>query len=513
MVATKARSAACIELLAAAGAKLQPCTADDNPLMVAVCNEDVDCISALIGACACSWLAMTASDGNTALEAALSRRNASLTKLLAAAMPKLTVRAGVFAPNANVGRPRGTRGHGGIIGVEEILRAASDPAWREAGRLACIAALQDESRWRRRRPLALVCEQRQAARDAALARRVLQQDDDSGVGGVDSDGVATSGDYTATTLSGGGIKQCQGAGVKERPAVDNLLAAVSTGDAERLWRLINAGADVNAVVRTKTGDAALHVAVEGGHRECAAALVEAGANTGVANTLGITPLLAACANGHVGCAQVMVDHCTMQGVAGDALVIAAWRGQKACVALLAKAGHMGLVHSVFGRHALLAAVATGHIGCVSTLARHGANLEVNLTVGRTALQVAVESGNAECVGALIAAGADVDPAKTRRESRSHGGLWDDEEPVFRAMKLGSPAIVALLLRAGAAQDLLAALDENSYRRWDETMREVLQCEARWRRRRGLLLLREQRIAARDAVEARKRSKGKRRKGQ
>ena len=48
--------------------------------------------------------------------------------------------------------------HGWAVAVEER-------------RVATVAVLQDESRWRRRRPLALIREQRRAVRDAGLVHK------------------------------------------------------------------------------------------------------------------------------------------------------------------------------------------------------------------------------------------------------------------------------------------------------------------------------------------------------
>ena len=43
-------------------------------------------------------------------------------------------------------------------------------------RVACVALLQGQARWRRRRPLALIREQRRAVRDAGLVHKVWKRE-------------------------------------------------------------------------------------------------------------------------------------------------------------------------------------------------------------------------------------------------------------------------------------------------------------------------------------------------
>ena len=120
---------------------------------------------------------------------------------------------------------------------------------------------------------------------------------------------------------------------------------------------------------------------------------------------------------------------------------------------------------------------------------------------------AAKNGSEACVSLLLQAGANVNAANER-----------DYTPLDRAVENGSVACIALLLNAGAHTCVLrglwrvhrpdqAALADESHRDHDRAVAmekrriaivAVLQSEYRWRRRRPLALIREQRRAVRDA---------------
>ncbi|XP_065192896.1 myotrophin-like [Sycon ciliatum] len=84
---------------------------------------------------------------------------------------------------------------------------------------------------------------------------------------------------------------------------DDLLWAVKNGDLEQV-KSLSASADVNAVL--KNGRMALHYAADFGQAEVIEYLLSIGANVDLADSYGITPLLAAIYEGHLECVQLLV---------------------------------------------------------------------------------------------------------------------------------------------------------------------------------------------------------------
>ena len=121
-------------------------------------------------------------------------------------------------------------------------------------------------------------------------------------------------------------------------------------------------------------------------------------------------------------------------------------------------------HNWFGQTALHAAVIHHHAGCASDLAKAGANVDAtDLQYGYTPLYRAAQSGCQGCVSLLLKAGAKLGAVAS-----------DGNTPLFLAQRSGHSGVVAML-----------------------------QGESRWRRRRALALIREQREAGSDWGKARK----------
>ena len=128
---------------------------------------------------------------------------------------------------------------------------------------------------------------------------------------------------------------------------------------------------------------------------------------------------------------------------------------------------------------------------MSALVAAGADVEAADENGNTALALEAMQGNAACVSTLLAAGADVDAANK-----------DSKTALMWAAMTGHKACVSLLLAAGA--DVEAANRDGgtalmlAARYGQAACVALLQGAARWRRRRPLALIREQRRAVRDA---------------
>ena len=155
-----------------------------------------------------------------------------------------------------------------------------------------------------------------------------------------------------------------------------------------------------------------------------------------------------------------------------------------------------------GATALQHAAALGRVGCLSDLIMAGADVEHRDWDGTTPLCIATMEQQPACVSLLLWAGADVNAANNNEQFRRCG--WT---PLHLAASEGDVACVTMLLAAGAKL-LIVARDGTTPLYWacenDFTaVVALMQSESRWRRRRALALIREQRQAGRDWGKARK----------
>ena len=122
-------------------------------------------------------------------------------------------------------------------------------------------------------------------------------------------------------------------------------------------------------------------ACDKGHRECAQALIDAGAavDTSTVSNYGNTALMYACASGHQECAQALI-------VAGAAVD---------------KVNNNGIT-------ALMWACVPGHHECARALIDAGAALDSLNNAGKTALMIAVESPSLDEIWEECSAERDVD---------------------------------------------------------------------------------------------------------
>ena len=122
------------------------------------------------------------------------------------------------------------------------------------------------------------------------------------------------------------------------------------------------------------------------------------------------------------------------------------------------------------------------------------------TTSKEQLFKAAEDGDRSTLQALLAASTPVD-----LESKH---FWDDQTALHAAARQGHAACVSLLLQAGAKLGGAATNDGSTplarARRYGHaTVVAILQGTSRWRRRRALALIREQREAGSDWRKARK----------
>ena len=152
-------SEACVSLLLKAGADVNAAPRDGcTPLYKAAEKSSEACVSLLLEAGADADARN--SYWGSPLERAIVQGSLACMALLAAAVTDLQLHVD----------PEGIREHAALL-ADESLGSHDWTVEREEPGLATVAVLEGESRWRRRRPLALIREQRRAVRDAGLVHK------------------------------------------------------------------------------------------------------------------------------------------------------------------------------------------------------------------------------------------------------------------------------------------------------------------------------------------------------
>ncbi|MFO0589783.1 MAG: ankyrin repeat domain-containing protein [Polyangiaceae bacterium] len=157
----------------------------------------------------------------------------------------------------------------------------------------------------------------------------------------------------------------------------DLMAAVGSGDLDRLESVVATGAPVNAPSRFSHGASALHLSIFL-HPELVGTLVDAGADVNQATLKGSTPLMAAAA---AGADRTLIERLVAWGAeldAGDARGFAA-------------------VH---------VAAQFGNVDALAALVDCGANLRSKTADGLMPLHVAAGTGKSDIVEWLLARGVD-----------------------------------------------------------------------------------------------------------
>ncbi|MCY3679073.1 MAG: ankyrin repeat domain-containing protein [Gemmatimonadetes bacterium] len=211
-----------------------------------------------------------------------------------------------------------------------------------------------------------------------------------------------------------------------------LVQAARNGDEATLRRLVEQGADVNAM--GGDGSTALLWASHRDLPESVALLIAAGADVNRANDLGATPLWAAGENGSVAVAALLLDAAANPNLAlrhGETPLMASARaGRERVAELLLEHGADPNATGPRDQTALIWAVLNRSPDVVKALLDHGADVHPRTVVtvelkahephthiqnqgwfehgGNTALMFAARVGDVESARHLVAAGADVD---------------------------------------------------------------------------------------------------------
>ncbi|MDL0430956.1 ankyrin repeat domain-containing protein [Marinobacter sp. TBZ242] len=186
-----------------------------------------------------------------------------------------------------------------------------------------------------------------------------------------------------------------------------LMAAVSSGNLDRVESLADAGASLNTLTEEGTPLAA---AVAAGEDRIVWFLLSEGAAPDLATASGVTPLMLASGNGHRRIVQLLLS--------AGASVNASDREGTTPVIRAARNGHLSVVKVLLaaganvnvsqgGRSLLMHIVDGGDLLTAEMLLAAGADVNYRGSTGETALDLARASNNRDIEMLLIQAGADI----------------------------------------------------------------------------------------------------------
>lgn len=193
------------------------------------------------------------------------------------------------------------------------------------------------------------------------------------------------------------------------PQLSNqLLAAARAGNAVRIRRLLDQGADPN--IEDRKGRAALLLSAKGGHGDSAQALLARGADANATDENGKSVLMYAAENGDGKLVKALlqrkVDVNAANKFGETALINAAWRGRKSVAGTLIDRGAEVDLPDKQGGTALIWAAINGHTEVLELLIGRRAKIDWIDNSGLTALSRAAWNGEINAVETLLDLGAD-----------------------------------------------------------------------------------------------------------
>lgn len=187
-----------------------------------------------------------------------------------------------------------------------------------------------------------------------------------------------------------------------------LLAAARAGNAVRIRRLLDQGADPN--FKDRRGRAALLLSAKGGHGATAQALLARGADANATDENGKSVLMYASENGDGKLVRALlqrkVDVNAANKFGETALINAAWRGRDSVAETLLDRGAVIDLPDEQGGTALIWAAINGHTEVLDLLVERNANIDWVDNSGLTALSRAAWNGEKDAVETLLEHGAD-----------------------------------------------------------------------------------------------------------
>eukprot|EP01036_Dinobryon_divergens_P029330 gene29330-38409_t len=248
-----------------------------------------------------------------------------------------------------------------------------------------------------------------------------------------------------------------------------LYYAAKAGDAEKVKRLIDEGADV--AQRGDYGWTPLHRAAGSGHGAVASILLAAGAEVDNKDNYGMTPLHRAAGNGHGAVASILlaagaeVDNKTNDG--RTALNLAALRGYADMTSILLAAGAEVDAADKDGDTPLGNIARTGKDAAVPLLLAAGADIEIRNKEKKSVMDRAKQYGRNEMVKLLEEWSSKTSKAKAVNDS-SKGGIdrlgYDYyAHALFKVLsQCDTPLCVGLYGRWGSGKSFLVELLKRAF---------------------------------------------------
>ena len=236
-----------------------------------------------------------------------------------------------------------------------------------------------------------------------------------------------------------------------------IVDAAMNGDLKTVRTLVRQ-VDVDAA--QQDGMTALLWAVQRRDHAMIDVLLEAGANHGLTNRTGASPLYLAATNGDANAIARLLEagedaNAVLTAEGETVLMLAAHTGNAAAVKLLLERGAAPNTQQVRGQTALMWAAAEGHAEVVELLLAGGADPALSSAAstkqerrppgGMTALMFASRQGQLEAARALLDGGADIDQAGA-----------DNTSALLIAVVNGHYDLASLLIERGANPNLADA---------------------------------------------------------
>ena len=189
-----------------------------------------------------------------------------------------------------------------------------------------------------------------------------------------------------------------------------LLDACLTSDADHVDEFLRKPLNPNANAMNATEGTPLYISAKSGHAECAALLLEAGADTEVVDCFGMTALHVAAQHGNVEVVRLLLEAGADKDRADwedrTALHWAVLIGNQAMVQLSLEADTEREAANSDSRTALHVAAQNSELQIVQLLLEAGVNQNLADSSGWTVLHLAAEQGHLEVVKLLLEAGPD-----------------------------------------------------------------------------------------------------------
>ena len=203
----------------------------------------------------------------------------------------------------------------------------------------------------------------------------------------------------------------------DKKRVAEMIAAVRSGDTEKVKQLLSNGADVNAP-EPESGDTPLLAAIDKGQWATAEYLLTQRPNLSLEDKNGNSPLYLAVSRGESALALV-----NLLLEAGAQVDLGPKKGDNT------------------GATPLHFACATGANRCLETLLRHGASVTKQMPSGATPLHIAAKGGDKKTIDLLCRAGGNVSALNQ-----------DKRTPLHNCGITGNAKAAAALIQQGAAVD-------------------------------------------------------------